>query len=137
MENLKELKRRKKEIRKERNKLNKEESKINNAIEKQETIPKMKKNIGKCYKYRNSGGGVDSEWWLYTKITGIKNSCYTTASFQHPKGEYIEYIMIETEKHVSPSRFEGSDYPSNHIEITEEEYNKAREKILKEIEEVI
>lgn len=138
MENLKELKKRKREIRKERKKLNKEESKINNVLQKEEVIPKMKKNIGKCYKFRNSGGGVDSEWWLYTKITGIKNSCYTTSSFQHPKGEYIEYIMIEIERHVSPSRFEScTDYPSNYIEITEEEYNKAREKILKEIEGVI
>ena len=138
MNNLKDLKKRKKEIRKERKKLNKEENKINNTIQKQEVIPKMKKNIGKCYKFRNSGGGVDSKWWLYIKITGIKNSCYTTVSFEYPKGEFSEYTMIEIERHVSPSRFEGNiSYPSNYIEITKEEYNKAREKILKEIEEVI
>ena len=136
MNNLKELKKRKKEIRKERKELNKEESKINNLIEKEEVIPKMKKNVGKCYKYRNSDG--ESKWWLYTKITGVKNGCYITVSFEHPKGEYYENISIEIERHESPSMFDDNvGYPSNYKEITEEEYNKAREKILKEIEEVI
>ena len=127
MENLKELKRRKKEIRKEREKLNKEESKINNVIQKEETIPKMKKNIGKCYKYKLSKG-----CWLYTKITGINKGCYATTDFYHEKDEYTENVSIELQKYVSPNYPHGDS-----VEITEEEYNKAREKILKEIEEVI
>ena len=127
MENLKELKRRKKEMRKEREKLNKEESKINNVIQKEETIPKMKKNIGKCYKYP-----LSKKYWLYTKITGVNKGCYITVDFHHSKDEYTENINIELQKYVSPY-FPYDDT----VEITEEEYNKAREKILKEIEEVI
>jgi hypothetical protein len=47
------------------------------ALEKEELtkriMPKAKKLIGKCYKYRNSYGGDQKPWWLYQKVVEIKS----------------------------------------------------------------
>lgn len=37
-------------------------------IEAQEREQSNSGQIGRCYKYHNSGGGAKERWWLYMKI---------------------------------------------------------------------
>jgi hypothetical protein len=61
-----------------------------NAYQEAEAIERDKYNktmIGKCFKYRNSGGGCDSKWWLYVKITRAEDGHLRVFKFEQlPNG---------------------------------------------------
>ena len=82
--------------------------------------PVMRKNIGKCYKYRNSYGGDGSNWWLYRRIFDVVDGRYWTIAVE---ADYDGEIMIRE------SRWNKSTAPGE-IEIDEGEYLRAVKKIL-------
>jgi len=90
------------------------------------TMPTLKKNIGKCFKFKNSYGGSDS-WWLYIKIIGLNGICYVTENFEI---DINNAISINTK--IRPD-FISREYMS----IPDEEYEKERNNILKKLDEHI
>ena len=82
--------------------------------------PVMRKNIGKCYKYRNSYGGDGFNWWRYRRIFDVVDGRYWTIAVE---ADYDGEIMIRE------SRWNKSTAPGE-IEIDEGEYLRAVKKIL-------
>lgn len=83
-------------------------------------IPKMKKLIGKCFKYRNSYGGDSQDWWLYIYVRGVKGTDFITDQFQTCSDGRIE---IELNKRTANVIVESGRY------IETKEYEKALKKM--------
>lgn len=86
----------------------------------------MRKNIGKCFTYRNcySCPQPESYWTLYKKILRIKNGNYVVESFQ--KDMYGKFT-IEKERVYGQGTLVGC------TEIPSHEYNKAKKNFLAEL----
>ena len=94
--------------------------KARDEISKRFERPMMRKNIGKCYKYRNSYGGDGRNWWLYRRIFDVVGGqCWTMAI----QADCDRRIMIEEHRW-------GTNIPRGDIEISEAEYRCGVEKIL-------
>lgn len=69
-----------------------------NALHEAEAIERDKYNktmIGRCFKYRNSGGGCDDKWWLYVKVTRAEDGHLRVFKFEQlPNGN----ISIEPDQ---------------------------------------
>jgi len=46
---------------------------------RRQELAEAKKHIGKCFRYRNSGGGADERWWLYARVTAATKYGWLTA----------------------------------------------------------
>jgi hypothetical protein len=77
--------------------------------------PEKLKNVGKCFRFRNSYGGDRDKWWLYTTILGIGSWDYHCLSVQTDCDGKTE---IE-ERNTDPTRTDG------HIPITRKEFEAA------------
>mgnify|MGYP001572636740 CR=1 FL=1 len=84
-----------------------------------------KKLIGTCYKYRNSYGGSDPGWWLYTKIIGVDGTSVITHQFQHTTYK----IEITREPH---SCYNEAGLGYGYQSCSREEYNKATKQIMRD-----
>lgn len=51
--------------------LSDEGQKLEDALWELKILPRAKKLIGKCFKYRNSGGKHDEPWDLFLRIEGV------------------------------------------------------------------
>lgn len=112
-------------------KLRQKQNRIHKQEEK-ELIPKFKKQwIGRCFKYRNSYGGDQKKWWLYSMVTDITgvNFCRTPAS---PHLNVISFQKCSMEEFRIKVKEFNYDMDS-HIEIKPSEFNIEYKKILKEL----
>ena len=90
-------------------------------IEAKEEHERNKKDIGKCFKYRNTYGG-DNGWWLYAMITGVK-------------GRYKQYLTFETTS-LDIIEIKTKESAYSHLEqrkITKAEFRKAWKRLLKRL----
>lgn len=86
--------------------------------------PLLKQYIGKCYRYRNSYSD-DKSWWMYVKVTGIKNGeliycCVEKTANQEITIKINQYGLLVQDNTVN----------HNYIPITPAEYNKMAKSIL-------
>jgi hypothetical protein len=93
-------------------------------------VPRLKKQVGKCFKYHNSYGSTYEKWWLYSKILSIdeKNMSFKCIQFERTSLDKIE-INLEYK-----SNYDGRDAfleMGNWIEITPSEYNRAKKSLEK------
>jgi hypothetical protein len=66
-----------KEIEKEKQIIREHSEKLSQLREREDVeihIPKLNKQVGKCFKFKNSCGGPET-WWLYMRILGVEDSC--------------------------------------------------------------
>jgi ribosomal protein L35AE/L33A len=56
--------------------------------------------VGKFFKYRNSYGGGSPGWWMYAKVTHVKNTSAISFRFQTCEHDKLE---IETSRHFLSS----------------------------------
>ena len=105
---------------------------------KEKTLPKLRKDVGKCYKYMNSYGGNSSRWPLYIKIISIdeRNNWFKVLEFQNTSENILEI------RHNVKINFEGQNYFerygwSNYQEITKSEFNAAKKRLLKKIDRLM
>jgi len=108
--------------------LQKKREKITSNIEELQdkldkiNVPKLKKNIGKYFKVKNSYS-LTEFWWLYIKIVGDDVNRYEILTFETTSDE-IKEITIYT---VPKSFMERGSI----IEISEEEFHVASDKMFK------
>jgi hypothetical protein len=94
------------------------------------SLPKLKKAIGKCYKYNNSYGCGDNcrAWPLYIQIVSIdeSNMQFKTIEFQYTTFGHVE---VKTENKFN---FNGKNYfnGKGYIEITNKEFNQAKKRFI-------
>lgn len=104
---------------------------IEEKVKREVAAPQMRACVGRCFKYRNSYGGSDGGWWLYTKIIGFdeKAFAFDTVQFQLTTARRIE---IEYRRHFN---YEQRNYFTEHnrtyLPISKSEYNAARRRLLK------
>lgn len=82
-----------------------------------EELPKMKANIGKCFRYRNNYSCPEKPsdyWWLYRKITGVKDGSYTSFQFQTDRDGMVRIEQKEWDN-ISESDKEITDAEFNHV----------------------
>lgn len=113
---------------KERKQLNKEISALQDTLNKTETEPKMRKMIGKCFKYRNNFGSGCKGWWMYSKILDVWEGSYIVCTCQRDANGVI---TIETRRFVLGS----SDYLFQY-KITKAQFNAAINRGLKILEKM-
>lgn len=94
-----------------------------NKIREQLQTLNCKDKLGKCFVFKNSYSG-DPNWPLYIKIIGVKDGHLLA---EHVQKTYYGEIEIEVNKTYYHSSFDHS-----YTEITHEEYEEAKEKILME-----
>jgi len=98
-----------------------------NAYQAAEAVERDKYNqamIGKCFKYSNSGGGCDTRWWLYVKVTRIDDGHLRVFKFEQlPNG----CVSIEPDQFSYSGKMgaEGSGY----IEIEPTEFDREFSKL--------
>ncbi len=95
--------------------------------EKKELIPLAKTYCNKCFKFRNSSGGPD-RWWLYIRVIKIRGMTLHCITFQKTCYGQIEFNTWKNTI-IWKNRLPFSDY----TEITKEEFEEARKKLLQEI----
>lgn len=104
--------------------LNEEAVSIRNQLNKIETARRTKENrkqIGRCYKYRNTYGGDCPGWWLYMRITG-GGYWMVSLKFQHTSNN-----TYEVERDKTTMSLDGW------TEITRKEFDAEWRKLLREI----
>lgn len=87
-------------------------------------IENMKLNIGKCFKYRNSYSCPQSEedyWFVYHQIVDVKNGRYNAIMFQTTSDGTCS---------ISQEELFYRKFSSCFTEITEKEFNQAKERFL-------
>ncbi len=96
------------------------------SLEVQERLKTGTKLIGKCFRYRNSYGSLDS-WCLYLQVLGLADD------------GFFRVVQFEIDSNGWPSsriemRFSlGSSYTL----ITFEEYSEARERFIQSVNDLI
>lgn len=125
-----------KKLQEQREKINKqiknaEQKHINPLIKKRNKIydklasEENKQYLGRYFKFMNSYDGTD-KWPLYLKVVGVgPNQKLITRSFQ--KTKYAE-IEINQSNHYNVASFQFG-----YIEISEDEYENGKQKILEEV----
>lgn len=94
-------------------------------IEKEE-LPKLKKELtGKCFKYKNGGGG--EKWWMYVRVLKVM-SLRSMRCLQVQ--EYLNRIEIVQEDNY------GVGNGGGYIPITNAEFNKHFKRISRKITKV-
>jgi hypothetical protein len=118
-------------------KLREQARKINNEIYEKEhqelvdkVMPQAKKLIGKCHKYYNSYGEDNEKWWLYQKVTDVssimnENKCFVKVN------EFQKDCFGEVKFKKNDLSFRDFNYTGEWIEISEEEYQEEKNKLLK------
>lgn len=91
-------------------------------------LPKMRKQVGKCYKYRNcySCPQYDADyWWLYIKVIGVDDGAYVILECE--RAGYRRAKIAE--------RAVGADFTagSRYIPITPEEFSEAAGDLLADV----
>lgn len=123
------------ELKEKRDKLNRQISDIEYSQMVEVSIPKLKKSVGKCFKYLNSYGGDRPKWFFYTKIIGIdeKTMTFKTVEFQRTSMDIIEI------KFDQKYNFNGENYFNNsgYIEIKKSEYERARKAMSKMVDRLL
>lgn len=117
-----------KEIQELREKQNKEQNK-----QAKELIPQYKKEwLGRCFKYRNSYGGGESNWWLYAKITKIEGVNFMCSNGVEPN--FYCFTFQKTSMNIIEIQPKQFKYRLNDwVEISKREFNTAYKKLLKEL----
>lgn len=95
--------------------------------EKRDLIPLVKSFRGRCFKYRNSAGGAD-RWWLYLKVIKTRGTMLHCITFQKTSYKQIEF---NTERKALMWR--DIKPFSDYVEITKEDFEEERKKLLQEI----
>lgn len=92
-------------------------SRLLRQAEAEETDRNNEHLLGKCFKYRNSGGGADGSWWLYKKVIRIKDGYLSTFQFQqYNNGQ----IVIEPDWFAMDRTLMNGGY----IEIEQAEFDR-------------
>lgn len=86
------------------------------------------KMIGKCFKFRNSYGS-GGDWWFYIQVLGINSEGYLVCI----SAEHCSDNKIQIEQSIRYS----SSFSKEYLPITEEEFEKAFEKILEDLWRII
>ncbi len=91
-------------------------------------LPKLRKTVGKCFRYINSYGGHLTKWPLYVKVLSIdeKRMTFKVIEFQRTSMEIVE-VKLDTEYNYNENHFDNRNY----IEISATEYNRAKRALLK------
>ena len=88
--------------------------------------PKLRKLIGRCFKYLNSYGSGE-KWWLYVKVVSLNESdlSFRTVEFQHTS---LKRVEIEYERVCNFGGVPRFGVDSNWVPISVAEYNRERRK---------
>lgn len=116
------------------------------AIEEQElkekiaqNYPDFKKLEGKCFKYKNSFGGVEKPsdyWWMYTKVTEIKESDIYTSG-ENVLCSYTGFtFQTDKYKQITINPNEIGYVHSLQDEISEKEFNRAWSRMIANINSI-
>ena len=111
---------------------NVESAKLQDLIDKKEKIdliPFAKTYLGKCFKFHNSIGTSSPRWWLYLKVVKVKGVKIHYITFEKTSYGKIEFDTNETTLIWN----DLSVFDSNYIEITKEEFELARQLLLRQI----
>ena len=116
-----------------RDTLNKKINQLERQVYQSEIEPKMKRMIGKCFKYRNSYGSGSKDWWLYSKIIDYKpqDQVLVVCSYQRTSDGRIE-ITVEETRHVAVS----SEDHLFQIPITLKQFSANLDRAIKELEKM-
>lgn len=68
-------------------------------LEDAEAESEGKSRVGKCFRYRNSGGGADKKWWLWAKVIKFEDYCIYTQEFQTIPTAYGDELQFVPMKH--------------------------------------
>ena len=113
---------------------------LNGLVEQEQdevARPKLRKLVGRCFKYLNSYGDRNlPRWWVYAKVVDFKESDLTfrTVRFQHTTRKRVE-IEYET-----VWNFEGCTrfgVNSDWMPISTTEYNRARRTALQFVRKLL
>ena len=113
-----------------------------NEIEKKERedirrvhYPEFKKQFqGKCFKSKNGYGGGSKGWWYYTKVLCIKPEYIYDTKGTGITSHFDGYgFEVTTDGNVSIRDIDKYYVHSLGEEITEEEFNKAWNKMVEKI----
>jgi len=90
----------------------------------EDSLPALRKVVGKVYKYHNSYGGDHERWWLYVKVLSVneKDMSFMCVEFQRTSMARIEIVYEAEYNWRGGHKFDSMDY----IEITQAEYNRAK-----------
>lgn len=129
--NAKQKKKRIQEIEKQLKQLDKNESplrKERNQLQTEMRLEYDKKFIGRCYKFKNSGGDNFKTWWLYIQVMDLSPDYgLTVLKAQKYNTEYNNgYIEVIREQSYSNNFKDSASY----IPISEDEFNNAVQAIL-------
>ena len=93
------------------------------------SLPKLKKIIGKCFKYHNSYGGNYERWWLYVKVLSIdeKNMTFNCVEFQRTSMDIAEIKLEKKYNFRGKNYFDGMSYAP----ISQSEYSRAKRALKK------
>ena len=108
-----------------------------NAREKKDYLengrPQTIAMAGLCYKYRNSGGGSDSAWWMYIRVVAIvHNDNYDVIiveQFQVCPAGWSEW---KTESHIIGPKFRAPYWADKPISL--KEFQKAKGEFMAEMQ---
>ena len=115
--------------------LQKDQKEIERQIFEKNVLPKMKKNIGLCFRSRNSYSCPKDEndyWWNYHKIVDItSDGYYRVESFQKCKPMYEHNSLFEFKKDTMPPEYVESGLKLT--SIREELYDSEKNKLFSEL----
>lgn len=124
---LEELKKQRDELQESRVVISGELGAVENRIREIEELPRLKKLIGNCYKYRNSYSLPKEEsdyWWMYIIVVGVDSESATLQVFTIQQDCHGE-INVRTER----------PYYENMLQtpIGRKEFDEAQTKIIASI----
>lgn len=95
--------------------------------------PHMQAMVGKCFKYRNSYGKSEQDWWLYVKVTGYrpKNRSLVMSHYQKTSQGHIEITPHEETFSTNPLHYHLFQVP-----ITLKAFNASIAGAIKELEKM-
>lgn len=101
-------------------------SKLHNIISREEALPRVKKLVGKYFKYKNSYG-THERWWMYTHIKESTSDLdLIIDTVQADRRGKIEFVFDRLDNHYV--------YDStNYIEIPKKEYITAKRFLMKQL----
>ncbi len=69
-----------------------------NEINNKKDQLERQKMVGKCFKYKNSGGGYDKNWNVYHKIIGIGGYHLESINVELPQNDVIVSILKQSSR---------------------------------------
>lgn len=113
--------------------INKKEQRLNAQIHRIDIEPKLKAMVGRCFKYRNSYGSNQKDWWLYVKVIGYNQQYQqlATCTYQRTSLQRIEIVTEEIRYTTNPL-----DDHLFQIPISPKQFNTILSRAIKELEKM-